>query len=186
MTALPQNTTSRWFLDYLSNNQPTGQEHTMSLRLSTNGSASAANAKFLQLLTAMGVANLRAGWRPIRLRYQAALSDFSLPVAMVSGLSSFLGTASIAGYNVVQETIQYSWAARSVTTGRRAAISVFVTPTAGLNALRSVAAPWATTVVSALNDNTNGAVICVDGSEVEFYPYMNINANSYWEREMRA
>jgi hypothetical protein len=185
MAALPANNTSRWFLDYVSSSGAAAREHTASIRLSTGSNATAANAKFLQILTAIGAGNLRNGWRALRLRFQDAGAVFSVPVTMSSGLAAFVGTQSISGYQVAQEALQWTWQARSFTTGRRVGFYLFPCSNVSPSVFRSSIAPLGTTVVAALNDDTNGDVLCVDGSSVSFGSYVNINYNSYWERNLR-
>jgi hypothetical protein len=187
MAALPSNSTDRWFLDYVTGNINTSKEHTMSVRLGPDGGVDGAASFFLSMLNGIGAANLWAGWKALRLRHQAAGTNFSVPAGLGTTLAAFVGTGVTTGYTVVAEALEMTVQGRSYTTGRRGDISLYgvkFTP----SDFRYAAGSGPTWNGQAWYDGINGLgqpAVTVDGSQLVFYPYVNFNYNSYWEGAIR-
>lgn len=190
MAPLPANSTDRFFLDYVTNNTSSATEHTMGVRLKPTAGADGAAIWFVTLLQGIGASNLYAGWRPIRLRYQAGGSNFTVPVGLGNTLSAFVGTASLTSIVQSREAVEVTLQARSYTTGRRTDISIYGTTVNTGNFRYAIGAANAPTwLTAAFIDSLNQAgqpAIAVDGTEVRFYPYVNVNYNSYWETRLRS
>ena len=187
MAALPSNNTERWFLDYVTGSHATATEHTMMIRTPTNTSAADVSAKFFAMLSGVTAANLWIGWRAIRLRWSAIGSNFSTPVTMSTALAGFTGTGAISGYATASEAIEVTAQGRSPSTGRRVDISLYGYRLIGLptdfRLLSTVA--WVNSYTAALNAGTP-PLKTVDATDALWYPYVNLNFNSYWERRLRV
>lgn len=186
MAPLASNLTDRWFMDYVTGNASTSVEHTMQLRLGSNAGIDGASAAFLAILQGFGASRLWTGWRVIRLRYQAAGTNFSIPVTPGTTLAAFTGSASVAGRNEASEAIEVTAQARSVSTGRRVDLSLYGYAAQYLGAFRATPPdPAVVGMIGALNGLVNPA-LAADGSQVVWYNYLNFNYNSYWERRKRG
>lgn len=184
MAPLPANNTDRWFLDYVTGSHAGATEHTMQLRLGSNAGIDGASAAFLAILNGVGASNFYLGWKAIRMRYQAAGTNFSIPTSPGASLAAFAGTGTGAGTDVI-EAIEATVQGRSLSTGRRVDISIYGIKTTVTNfRVTATVAPWST-LVAALNGLVNPA-LAVDGSIVTWYAYVNFNYNSYWERRKRS
>lgn len=187
MAPLPQNATARYFFDYVTGNAATSQNHTVQVRCSNETTPEDAQEAFWSLLTAMGSARFGSGWRVIRVRYQAAGTDFSIPVTLGATLASFVGT----GGNVSppSEAIELTFQGRSFTSGRRGDLSLYGTVGYSLTTnyrLTPGEASWVGDAVAVLNSVETIVWRAVDGTRLTFYPYANWNYNSYWERKLRS
>lgn len=194
MAPLAPNITSRLFVDYVTGNQNTSQEHTLLCRF-TGGSedVAPAMASVGNFLNALGAPNFRVGWRVIRARVSFAGTDFSVPVELSLGLIEFLGTAPLTGYSPRHETVEDTFQGRSLTTGRRVDISLYRATGDADPSFRIVGGssgfPLAVTNASnSLNGSSAGGngFLTLDGSSATWYRYMNQNYNSYWERRIRT
>lgn len=172
--------TARLFLDYTTGRR----EHTMMARYTgtlTEGTQFAL-LDFLEAVQAV----LPEAWAPIRLRRAAAGTEITLPVGMIPQLAAFRGTAT-GEFPEVFEPREHTFVGRSVSTGAKARLSLYgltyQTPAdyrwegsgmpAGLiNAIAKLEAPIA-------------LFIGIDGNKPDWYPYVNVNYNSYWERRQR-
>jgi len=184
---LPANATARFFFDYVTGNAATSQEHTVQVRCSNETSPEDAQTAFLALLNAMGTARFGNGWRVLRVRYQPAGTDFSIPVYMSPTLAAFVGTGGAV--TPPNEALELTFQGRSFTSGRRGDLSLY--GTAGYNLstnyrLTPGEAPWVQTAVDVLNSVETIVWRAIDGTRLTFYPYANWNFNSYWERKLRS
>lgn len=186
MAPLPANNTERWYLDYVTGNHATAEEHTMQIRTPTLTSPTAVCDKFFAILNGVTAANLWVGWRPIRLRWAPAGLNFSTPQPISGALATFQGSGVLTGYQETQEALEVTFQGRSPLTGRRVDLSLYgFRSTAVLSAYRfTTAVGWVNSAVAALNA---GSPECrtIDGSNAVWYPYVNLNYNSYWEGELR-
>jgi hypothetical protein len=184
---LPQNSTARYFFDYVTGNAATSREHTAQMRCSNATSESAAQEGFWALLDAMGTARFGSGWRVIRVRYQPAGVDFSVPVALNATLASFIGTGG--NISPPSEAIELTFQGRSFASGRRGDVSLYGTVGYSLTTnyrLTPGEATWVAAAVAVLNAAESDLWRAIDGSRLTWYPYANWNYNSYWERKLRS
>lgn len=188
MAALPASNTCRLFVDYVTR-ATSGTEHTCVLRYTgSDRTGTAAQNRFLSLLTAMGAGSFGNGWKVIRVRTALAGETFTLTQVPVSGLASFLGTAS-ASTDPRTETIQCSFVGRSLTSPRKVALFLYgfssSLVSAQLRTTTSGATPavWGP-AVQALNA-ASSPLVAIDGTAVSWYNYVNFSQNSYWERRKR-
>lgn len=190
MAPLPANQTPRLFVDYISGNLPTSIEHTMSFRAGVGGTPidlDALQGKVASFLLSIGASNLRAGWRIIRVRFQNGGDDFSVPYPLIPSLEGFAGTGSLT-LTQDREAVEWSFVGRSFVSGRRSKVSVYglvvgVPPTFRLTA---GAVPWVAAATAALNEPTEPRLRAIDGTPLNFYPYVNVQYNSYWETRIRT
>lgn len=190
MAPLPANQTPRLFVDYVSGNLPTSIEHTMSFRAGVGGTPidlDALQGKVASFLLGIGAGNLRAGWRIIRVRFQNGGDDFSVPYPLISSLASFAGSSNTT-LSQDREAIEWAFVGRSFVSGRRAKVSVYglavsIPPTFRLTA---GAVPWVASAVAALNEPTEPRLRAIDGTPLNYYPYVNVQYNSYWEARIRT
>lgn len=188
LAPLPANNTDRWFLDYITGSASTAAEHTMALRLPVTAGVDGASGAFYHILASVGASGFWVGWRPIRMRYQAAGSDFSVPAGMGSTLSAFVGTGSSTGYLASYEALELTLQGRSYTSGRRVDFSLYgVRLASGIGNFRytaSAGAPFST-LINAVQ-TWPLAPLTIDGSTPTWYSYVNANYNSYWEQQQRT
>lgn len=187
MAPLPANNTERWYLDYVTGSHATATEHTMQFRTPTLTSPASVCDKILLFLQAITAAQLWVGWKPIRLRWAPIGLNFSTPQVISGGLVTFQGSGAITGYQETVEALELTFQARSSLTGRRTDVSLYGYKIASLlTAYRFTSATgWVNTAVAALN-STPPEFRVIDGSAALFYPYVNMNFNSYWESELRG
>lgn len=192
MPPLPANNTDRVFFDYVTGNAPTSREHTVAVRFNlTEVSVENVQGNFLDFLGALGATNFRDGWRVIRTRVQYATTNVSLPYALEPALAAFEGT-SAATYNSRFEAVEDTFQGRSSTTGRRVDFSLYRALDDSDGSFRvESGGSGLPLVVAAAVDTLNtyapfGTFIAIDGTlNTIWYPYMNRNYNSYWERRAR-
>lgn len=190
MAALPSNNTACLFIDYRT--QIGGVEHTLMLRpASSSGSdiTDTANA-LLSALNALGQGFFRTNWRVITGRARAAGSDVTAPVPLPAGLTAFAGSNNNT-YTADREAVEARFVGRSPTTGRRVSFSIYgIGGNIPINPFRITGAASGNgllvrNAVAALNAS-GGALRCIDGSVPQWYEYLNLNYNSYWERRIRT
>lgn len=190
MAPLPQSSTARLFVDYVTGNLATSQEHTVMMRSSgaITDDVPMQNA-ILALLQAIGPTNFRPGWRVLRVRYAAAGQNFSQPRTRVAGLASFLGTSGNAAPPHT-EALEYAFQGRSLTTPRRVDLSLYgIAQLIPDNFRFPVGGPspaWVGAAVGVLNGNNAALYTAIDGTSALWYAYVNANYNSYWERRIRS
>ena len=187
MAPLPPNATARYFIDYVTGNAATSREHTVQIRCSNETSPADAQTAFLALLNAMGTPRFGTGWRVLRVRFQQAGTDFSIPVTLDPALGSFVGTGGAV--TPPNEALELTFQGRSFTSGRRGDLSLY--GTAGYNLatnyrLTPGEAAWVGDAVAVLNSVETIVWRAIDGTRLTFYPYANWNFNSYWERKLRS
>jgi len=190
MAPLPQNFTARIFFDYITGNAATSKEHTVAWRYSTSVlPALDMQAAFLGFLTALAPSNLIAGWRVLRVRTQAAGALFSFPQTVSVALAAFVGTSN-ASYPQNREAEEWSWQGRSGSSGRRVDFSLYglgATPPVNFRYPTGAPSPaWVLSTVNWLNAPLGpDRPVTIDFSTPVWYSYVNEQANSYWEEQIR-
>lgn len=185
MAPLPQNNTDRLFFDYITGSNATSVRHTVQMRIAPEVTDPAASqASFFNLLSALGAGTFRSGWRVEGVRFQAAGTDFSLPLTLSANLQAFVGTGGSPGYLARFEAVEETFQGRSTTSGRRVDISLYRALSDANTNFRTgmpVAVQTALSVASG-----SGDFVCVDGTLPIWYTYINSNYNSYWEARVRS
>lgn len=186
---LPQNSTARVFMDYVTGSHTQATEHTCAVRMPSGTTSDDAQGFFLGLLNAMGAGTFWTGWRVIRVRKQDAGTNFSIPAPMTAGLEAFVGTGSASSYASTVEAIELTMQGRSPTTGRRVDFSIYgVRFTAMLGKFRyglSDGLHWAG-MINYMTSLSTSYPTTIDGSTPTWYNYVNVNYNSYWEQRTRS
>lgn len=191
MAPLPQNNTARVFYDYVTGNAPTSREHTLQVRVLDIDAVPAAHQALTNLLTALTPASFAPNWRLVRARFQAQGAAFSVPTVLPPGLATFTGSSG-ATYDVRHEAVESTFQGRSPQDGRRVDVSLYRAAADALDRFRvesgaSGIAAAVAAAVAALNDaGATGAFLTINGGQATWYPYMNENYNSYWERRLRV
>lgn len=134
--------------------------------------------------------SLPVTWAVTGVRYSALGSDISLPIDYsASELFGFTGTVTDP-FPEVNHPRQLNWVGRSIVSGRRARIGIYgwlgTTPAnfrygPGESVFSQAEIPAALNLASAA-----GSFVAIDGTRVQWYPYANVNFNSYWESERRS
>ena len=180
MAPLPPNNSDVYFFDYT-----TGRvEHTFQVRVATpvprvDVMDAVANA-FEQIDNL-----LPSVWKFIGARFREQGSGITLPVTLGSNVATFAGTAGSIAEEL--EPREWTWQGRGLTSGRQLDISVY-----GLN----LNVPPSYRYTHAGGPPSLGAfrealeqafpVFCtVARDQPVWYPYTNVNFNSYWESRAR-
>lgn len=182
---LPDNRTHRLWLSYSVDNVG----HDMMVRFFGAGTTAIAAADQLAAILGFVSGSLPPNWQAESLRTSAANTDFSTPVDINNtDLGGFVGTAT-SGLDANLHPRQATWVGRSPSTGSYARLTLYgflgTTPAnfrygPGEHALSS--AP----VIAALNaGSVAGYFRAADGSVAVWFPYVNIQNNSYWETQRR-
>lgn len=180
MAPTPINLNNRYWLDY-----STGiTEHSMMIRLALSTSDATALSFYSQFLTAVqGL--LSDEFAVLRVRKAVAGSNVALPIDM-GALSTFTGTDTDSPLpsDAPKELV---FVGRGENTGKRWKMSLYGAQVGfppdyrfeGVGMLPSLEA-----AIAVIND-FNGLLQTVDQDSFTAYPYVNINNNSYWERQAR-
>lgn len=176
MAPLPDNLTTRWYLDYTTG----GIEHTTMIRTQATVTLAQFDAVMDNLMDEL-VGYL--GSRVITgVRASPVGSNFSFSVP-----STLNGqTYGSGGVNTLQASTSLSFVGRS-STGRRARLFFFGTSQpvpADFRLTTADAAPIGVAVTT-LTDATD-MFLAIDGSKPTYYPYANVAVNAYWQRNVRA
>lgn len=181
---LPPNTTGRTWFRYTTGIAGTSQEHEVMWRYGAGGSPDDAQESFLIFLISLGAASFRAGWKVLGVRHSEPGSIVSLPRPLLSDLGDFEGTDTDGGYTLRWEAVELSFQGRSQFSGRKVDFSLY---TARGEADSTFRAPMGDGILSALNAASSAqALVTIDGTRPVWYPYVNYNYNSYWERTLRS
>lgn len=188
LAPVADNNTDCWYLDYYTGHATTGVEHTWRMRLPPTAGVDGASGVFYHLLNAIGAANFWTGWKPLRMRYRASGSNFTVPAGMGASLSAFVGTGAMTNYTSSFEAVEHTVQGRSPSTGRRVDYSLYGIKLGGMPGafryLSSAGAPYTNWIAAHATLPT--LVLTRDGSSATFYPYVNLNFNSYWETRIRT
>lgn len=189
MAPLPANGTTRFFYDYVTGSGPFAKEHTLIQRVTGTPDTDAETPQLAlsDFLDSIGEGIFALGWQILRVRVQAAGTNFSLPVTMLTELQNFEGSASAIA--APDEAREWTWQGRSQTSGRHVDFSLY-----GLNAILPAtfryeaggsSPAWVAASVASLNANNANFFKAIDNSPAVWYQYVNANFNSYWESEIR-
>lgn len=195
MAPLPPNSTARVYFDYDSGSGANALNHTVQVRyIGPADNGVAAQTAFLALLNAIGPGNFNAGWSVNTVRVAPFNQDFSVPVPLIAGLNSFVGTdgTPLASF---EEALEHTFQGRSPSTGRRVDLSLYgisflAGQVPGDYRVQEGASGIGLIVRNAVTALTNGvsanqSFVAIDGTGPVWYGYMNVNFNSYWERRKR-
>lgn len=193
MAPLPANNTGRVFFDYVTGTATTSREHTTAIRYNALSITTlGVQIAFFDVLSAFGATNFRVGWKVIRARWQGAGTNVTLPLTLDSTLGAFEGTGSNPPYNPRYETVEDTFQGRSPLTGRRVDFSLYRAMDDSDGSFRVEAGGSGfplvvAAAVAVLNGYPEqGTFVTIDGTDgALWYPYMNRNYNSYWERRSR-
>lgn len=180
MAPVPPNSTVTYFFDYT-----TGRvEHTFQVR--TNGASEAevftAVSEFLEAVSNI----LPTTWALRGARRRGLGAQFTLPVSLSPGLAAFEGESATA-LSEVEETREWVWVGRGTLTGRRVEISLYgliltVPPSFRYS---HVSGPPSLGGAALVLRSNSGVFTTILGDNAAWYPYTNVNFNSYWEGRAR-
>ena len=192
MAPLPQNSTDRVFVDYVTGDSSTSREHTVAIRKQGTTSVDTVQVRLLAVLQALGAGSFRTNWRVLRVRLQSAGQSFSIPQLPNAALFAFRGT-STATYAARLEAVESTFQGRTGVSGRRVDISLYRAAIDANDNFRVVggsSGPGLSVqnAVAALQSSSSndGAFLTIDGQVPTWYNYMNENYNSYWESRSRT
>lgn len=191
MAPLPPNSTARFWFDYTTGSGPLAQTHTTMWRVPDEGASSAAvQAKFVAFLAAIGVESFWTGWRVTAVRYSDIGSNFSFPVPLETTLAAFAGDNDTV-HPLSDEAREYVWTGRSPVTGRRVDFSLYglavpTSPTFRYTVGDIGPTDIVAVSIDALENTPQIGPLAIDGAVPVWYPYVNVNFNSYWEGELRS
>lgn len=178
MAPLPQNNTSRLFLDY----QVGPDQHTLSLRYAEGVVTPATVMTRLDsILDVIGPAMYLMNVVAVRKQVQG--SNVSTPLAWTGNAS--YGSGAIDNW---KRTLETRWIGRSAD-GRKTSFSLYGVnwnPTLGYRVYTSGNAAIATIDGILATMALAGEFITISGNPAEPYPYVDLNYNSYWEHEVRV
>lgn len=190
MAPLPDNLTRRVYFDYVTSTTAlVAQQHTAMLRFAfdtVDTNAVAAQTKFLNFLAAIGAAGFWVGWRVTGVRVSQGGQVISTPVPLLSGLASFVGTASTATAIVSSAAIEQVAVGRSPTTGVKGRFSIYGRAFANIGDFRDTAGASTLSAIAELNSNAGALPVAADNTRLTWYQYFNFNYNSYWESALRS
>lgn len=190
MAALPPHSTARIWFDYITGSDADAAEHSVMFRFDDVDSPTVdqVEANFAALLEAMSPTAFGSGWRVSGCRVAAVGSDVTLPRAVDPAIAAFVGLGS--NISPRDQAAQWTWQGRSWGTGRRASFGLYGIAQAVPDNYRFVASGGGTPVwvdeSLAVLQSFETEFICIDGSPITWYSYVNANFNSYWERRLRS
>lgn len=181
---LPANNTTRYFVDYT-----TGvRNHSFVARVDEGVTAATADAQIAEVIGALRGALVNP-WAVTGTRVQLAGEDFSLPTSLPE-TESLTGNSGAGILNAMDEPRQLTFVGRSLVTGRQVRVgfygATFTTPgtyrlgPAGLGGIVD------DVLVALFTAAFNGVFVAIDGANVLWKQYANVNFNSYWETEARG
>lgn len=181
---LPDNNTERIFVAYTTGRN----EHEFVMRVADGADISGYSDAILNFLTPLAPI-LCGDWRIVGARRQEKNSEFSLPLT-IPGLSEFAGTAAAAQVPPELEPRQFKWTGRSASTGRNVSVGLYgivgATPATFRYVLPADSAPMANARLGLVDDSFGGFFVAIDGANVVWKSYVNVQFNSYWETRARA
>jgi len=181
MAPLPSNNTAVLYIDYTTG----ARQHTFQCRYieATPANAILAVGSFLDALKLV----LTAGWRVLAARTRAVGAVITLPTTLSPFLTSFAGDSG-QGLDGFNEAREFVWVGRGLQAGRRVEVSLYGLVLGTPNDYRYEAAGGPPSLANARTQlgvapNTFSTV---SGEAALWYPYVNVNYNSYWESRSRA
>lgn len=184
MAALPTNLTARLWIDYVASTG--GAQHTFMVRYDPAVTTLTSTMSAVESLLDFISGALANGWRIQGARKADPGSDFSLPVELSTGLAAVQGTGGVLPAQYLPRETRL--VGRSQTTGRRVSLSLY-----GYRPDTPANFRWGPGEVSITNsavfsllNAAPGIFLAVDGTKATFYPYANVQYNSYWEGRARV
>lgn len=186
MAPLPQNNTNRFFLKYTNG----ANEHVLAVR------GGLTDAWLNEVRTAVGAFFQAIGLLlPAAFDYQEAYfqvkdTNFTFPTTLPP-FPTALGSGTVTGND---RAWQWRYEGRSQTFSavapRKVSLSIFglqQTPPGDFR-VATEDDPILAAGLEVLNDTTTypNSFVAINGERALFYPYVNFNYNSYWERSLRA
>ena len=186
MAPLPVTNTGRFWLDYTVGDL----EHTLMWRFNDALVDPAYTVTVLEGFFSYLDTVLYTDFAILGARWAAAGSNFSLPYDIsASTLNGFTGSGPVAT-PANQRPRELVYVGRSQASGRRARFSLYgaVIDTPGNYRIGPGEEPFTDTAIfAALNSGSGvGSPVAIDNTPVVWYPYANVNYNSYWETEVRT
>lgn len=178
MAPLPQNNTARVIYEY---SWPHGDGQFQVRYEENTGSVGAVDSYVLGFLSALDPL-LSANWTITGQRFQRAGSSISLPVPPISFTSTAGDTADEA-----KRPLELSFQGRSEG-GRKASLSIYgtrITVPAIYRILYGVLADVDAVLDYLQNNGQPSVPRAIDGEYITWYRYVNLNYNSYYERQAR-
>lgn len=179
---LPANNTSRYFVEYSDGYNP----HVLVVRALDPRDDANADAAISGFLTAL-VPALPEAWQVTGARYQGGGTDFSLPVSLPLTLA-VTGTTGLF-LDGREAPRQHTWTGRSLQSGRDTRVGIFglviATPATYRWVTLAPGSPLADALQALRNAQSAGIFCAIDGGDVLWNEYVNVNYNSYWETEAR-
>lgn len=191
MAPLPTNNTGRVWVDYITGGGLTSQEHTVMIRYSPalGGSFAEALTELCTALITPGVGAYFDGWQIIGARHAAPGSDISFPITVPTVFTSFVG-AGQATATRPEQAREARFVGRSSAEGRRNSFSVYGVISSSFSQADfrepALEGNYPDDVLSVISEAETGNWVAIDGSFTVWYPYMNWQYNSYWERKLRT
>ena len=191
MAPLPDSNTGRVWIDYRTGGGATSQNHSLMIRYSPalGGTFAEALVEACSALVTPGPAAYFDGWAITGARHAVQGSDISFPVTVPSVFLDFEGAGQVAATRADQAR-ESKFVGRTAGQGRRVNFSVYgiVDTTFSEDDFRIVALEgnYPDTVLSVVTEAETGSWVGIDGSFTVWYPYMNWQYNSYWERKLRS
>lgn len=179
---LPENNTGRVIVGYT-----TGREtHTLIFRYGAGATPTQAIDRVRLFLLALQ-SQLPNTWTVIDAQAQAAGAVVTLPVSLGT-LAGFTGSSALP-IDVRREPLQWNFIGRGITSGRRTRVGLYGLTTDVANEYRYVGSgitgPFAN-AITVLQNGGNIAPVTIAGDAVDWYDYVNVQYNSYWERRQRG
>jgi len=181
MAPLPSNNTAVLYIDYT-----TGvRQHTLQCRYieATSANAMLAVASFLDALKLV----LAAGFRVLSARQRAVGAAITLPTTLSPALAAFAGDSGV-GLDGFNEAREYVWVGRGLQAGRRVEVSLYGVVLGTPNDFRYETAGGPPSLANARAQLTAEPSVfsTISGEAAVWYPYVNVNYNSYWETRSRV
>lgn len=181
LPALPANSTPRLFVDY----NDTYNDHVLIFRYEATFVPEDLDAWVSAFLGSLEPA-LVDGWSVTGCRFQEAGSIVSLPVTMP--LTNAFVASSSQILDAKEAPRQTKFVGRGQFTGRRNSVGIFglVYVTPATYRFTGVLPTWATAARNTLVSESNNFGLTIGGDRTDWYTYVNVNYNSYWETEARG
>lgn len=181
VSPLPPSNTGRLYVDYTDGQH----QHTFVVRFAANSTPAAASARALAFLTPL-LPVLPDEWQVLALRQSAAGSDVTFPFSDPA-LEGLAGT-SVSALSPVNGPRQVNWQGRGSASGRRVRVGLYGLIISTPENYRLEQASWTAAfenAYQALRGSLN-TFVTIAGDDPVWYPYANVNFNSYWETEQRG
>lgn len=189
---LPENNTARLFLHYTSGVNANSQEHLFTIRFDAAATSPA------EIMSALASGPFRSefltatyeGWKFLRAEVQAAAAISRFPTPVLPALLGYIGTG-LEDSSPAEEAREVKAIGRGTGTGRKVSLSLYGVNTNEITEVDFRFNPPVDSFLGELLDvaNTLGlageAFINIGHGPTIWYPYVNWQYNSHWERAQR-